>query len=48
VIEDGQILEEGSHQELLRKKGKYYNLYTQQFRAEKEKDLKFRSDSDIA
>ncbi|MBN2556086.1 MAG: ABC transporter ATP-binding protein [Anaerolineales bacterium] len=32
VIEDGSIAEMGSHQELLRNKGKYYRLYTQQFR----------------
>ena len=36
VIEDGQIAEMGSHQNLLRAKGKYYNLYTRQFRNEKE------------
>lgn len=32
VIEDGKITESGSHAELLRKGGHYYNLYTQQFR----------------
>lgn len=36
VIEDGQIAEMGSHAELLRLKGKYYNLYTRQFRFERE------------
>ena len=36
VIEDGQIAELGSHAELLRLQGKYYKLYTQQFRAERE------------
>lgn len=36
VIEDGQIAEAGSHAELLRLKGKYYKLYTQQFRVERE------------
>ena len=36
VIEDGQIAEMGSHAELLRLQGKYYQLYTQQFRAERE------------
>jgi ATP-binding cassette subfamily B protein len=36
VIEDGQIEEMGTHRELIRKKGKYYNLYTQQFRQELE------------
>lgn len=32
VIEDGQISEMGTHAELLRKAGKYYQLYTRQFR----------------
>jgi len=36
VIEDGQIAEMGTHKELIMKKGKYYNLYTQQFRHELE------------
>ena len=36
VIEDGQIAEMGTHRELIRSKGKYYNLYTQQFRRELE------------
>ena len=31
VIDDGKIKEMGTHQELLRKKGAYYNLYTNQF-----------------
>lgn len=40
VIEDGKIIEEGTHFQLLAKKGKYYHLYTQQYREEKERDLK--------
>lgn len=32
VIHDGQIVEEGSHTQLLEKKGYYYNLYTSQFK----------------
>ncbi len=36
VIEDGQIQEMGTHRELIHKKGKYYNLYTRQFRQELE------------
>ena len=36
VIEGGKIIEQGNHRELLRKKGYYHNLYTKQFRQEKE------------
>jgi ATP-binding cassette subfamily B protein len=36
VIEDGQIMEMGNHRELIKLKGKYYNLYTKQFRHELE------------
>ena len=36
VIEDGQIAEMGNHAELLKLEGKYYNLYTRQFRYERE------------
>jgi ATP-binding cassette subfamily B protein len=36
VIEDGRITEMGSHAELLRERGHYYRLYTQQFRRELE------------
>jgi ATP-binding cassette, subfamily B, bacterial len=36
LIEDGQIQEMGTHRELIQKKGKYYNLYTRQFRQELE------------
>lgn len=36
VIENGQIAEMGTHKELIQKKGKYYNLYTKQFRQELE------------
>jgi ATP-binding cassette subfamily B protein len=32
VIENGTIAEIGTHAELLRKRGKYHNLYTRQFR----------------
>ena len=32
VIEDGRITEQGTHAELLRQRGHYYRLYTQQFR----------------
>ena len=36
VIEDGRITEQGTHTELLRLRGHYYRLYTQQFRHELE------------
>ncbi len=36
VIEGGEIMEAGSHAELLRRKGKYYHLYTKQFRNQME------------
>ena len=36
VIESGHIAEMGTHRELLQKKGKYYDLYTRQFRSERE------------
>ena len=36
VIDNGKIVESGTHHELLDQHGKYYNLYTKQFREEKE------------
>ncbi len=39
VIENGQIVEMGTHTELLRRRGHYYNLYTRQFRHEKSAEL---------
>jgi ATP-binding cassette subfamily B protein len=36
VIEGGQIAEMGTHAELIRARGHYYRLYTQQFRRERE------------
>ncbi len=39
VIEKGKIAEEGSHQELIKKRGHYYQLYTNQFMAEQEKSV---------
>jgi ATP-binding cassette subfamily B protein len=36
VINRGQIEEAGTHEELLRRRGHYYELYTSQFRAERE------------
>ena len=39
VIKDGQILERGTHSELLAQRGYYYRLYANQFREEKEKEM---------
>ena len=39
VIEKGQIIESGTHQELLAKKGHYHALYTHQFQQEQEASL---------
>ena len=39
VIKDGRIVEEGNHRSLLRKKGYYYRLYTNQFIEEKSKEI---------
>lgn len=34
VIRDGKVIEEGTHKQLLKEKGYYYQLYTNQFREE--------------
>ena len=34
VVHDGRIIEQGTHPELIAKKGAYYNLYTRQFQEE--------------
>ena len=34
VVHDGKIIEQGNHNELLARKGAYYNLYTRQFQEE--------------
>jgi ATP-binding cassette subfamily B protein len=39
VIEDGQLIEQGSHNELLDKKGHYFELYQKQFKNELEEAL---------
>lgn len=42
VIEDGGIAEQGTHAELLRARGHYYDLYTRQFRKELESEYGLR------
>ena len=44
VIDDGQIKEMGTHQELLRKKGAYYKLYTNQFQEEQAMEILGKSE----
>ena len=39
VIDDGKIKEMGTHQELLRLRGAYYNLYTNQFQEEQAMEI---------
>ncbi|MFI5212037.1 MAG: ABC transporter ATP-binding protein [Ignavibacteria bacterium] len=39
VINRGCIVEDGSHYELIKKKGIYYKLYTRQLREEREKEI---------
>ena len=39
VIKRGEIIEDGSHSELMTKKGLYYNLYTRQLREQRENEM---------
>jgi len=48
VIENGSISEIGSHAELLRKRGHYYNLYTTQFRHELDEEYGLFNISGVA
>jgi ATP-binding cassette subfamily B protein len=43
VIDSGRVVEMGSHAELLRQRGRYYNLYTRQFRRQLERDYDLAS-----
>jgi len=38
VMEDGDIVEQGSHEELLAARGAYHRLYTSQFRGGEDDD----------
>ncbi len=38
VVHDGKIIEQGTHPELIARKGAYYNLYTRQFQEEAVED----------
>ena len=46
VIENGEISEMGNHVELLNLKGKYFNLYTRQFRRDREAAYDIFKDTD--
>ena len=35
VMDDGKVIEDGSHEELLKKKGNYYRIYRNQIEEEK-------------
>lgn len=39
VIDEGRIVEQGTHAELIRAKGRYYQLYTRQFRHQMEESF---------
>jgi ATP-binding cassette subfamily B protein len=39
VIEGGRIIEDGTHDQLIRRRGHYFELYTSQFTTEKESEL---------
>ena len=41
VIQNGEVIEKGNHQELMKNKGYYYKLFTNQFVEEKMKELNF-------
>ncbi len=40
VLEDGKVIESGTHQNLIKEEGKYYQLYTNQFISEKVEESK--------
>ena len=44
VLSDSNIAEEGNHQELLEKKGLYYQLYTSAYEAEQEAQAEIKGE----
>ena len=32
LLDEGRIIERGTHQQLLNRKGEYYNIYSQQYK----------------
>ena len=40
VLSDGEIIESGAHEELLERKGRYFELYTLQFKKEQLKAMR--------
>lgn len=49
VLDEGKIVERGKHEELLDKKGSYYDLYMSQFRrAEQEPFVSDRASQEFA
>jgi ATP-binding cassette subfamily B protein len=48
VIENGRITEMGTHAELIRARGHYYSLYTQQFRHKLENEYDMLTDGEAA
>ena len=45
VIERGKVVEQGSHAELLARRGRYWELYTNQFAADRQRELLHLSDA---
>ncbi|MCX4287142.1 MAG: ATP-binding cassette domain-containing protein, partial [Clostridia bacterium] len=39
VVDDGKIVERGTHEQLLKRRGVYFNLYLKQFREEQTKEI---------
>ena len=39
LLEAGRILEDGNHSQLMARRGRYFELYTEQFLDEREKQL---------